>query len=208
LTPISTVRIVNSEANNRTKQMTIITTFSALRKADACTEGYRKLADHLGGVRKYGAKTPIPVSTILDSNGLKDTLWVLSNASSGDVKQVVVQWAIDCAERVSHLYTTDDIPRKAIEAARAWLANPCGETRDAAVCAAHSAARAAYAADAATHASASAAAAAARAAYAADAATHASASAAAARAAYAARDAACAAEREWQINHLRELLNS
>jgi hypothetical protein len=29
----------------------ITTTFAALRKAHACTEGYRKLAKHLGGNR-------------------------------------------------------------------------------------------------------------------------------------------------------------
>ena len=172
--------------------MTITTTFAALRKADACKDGYRKLADHLGGVRKYGSDTPIPVSTILDSNGLSDTLWVLRNAASGDVKPVVVQWAIDCAERVLHLYTADDRPRKAIEAARAWLANPCDETRSAAARTACAAYAVAYAA---AH---TARAAAADAVYAVDA------------AADAAVDAARAAtyEREWQITHLKELLNN
>jgi hypothetical protein len=37
---------------------TITTTFTALRKAEACTEGYRKLAKHLGGITKYGKIPP------------------------------------------------------------------------------------------------------------------------------------------------------
>jgi hypothetical protein len=192
--------------------MNIKTTFTALRKAEACTEGYRKLAKHLGGITKYGKNTPIPVSVILNSNGLNDALWVLRNAASGDVKPVVVQWACDCAERVLSIWETkypdDSRPRDAINAARAWLANPCGETRQAAYAAyvaygIRAAARAAaYAADAAR----AAAYAAERAAYATDSAVYA-ADAAADAAAYTAADAAAyVAERDWQINRLKELL--
>ena len=53
------------------------TTFALLRQHGACESGYRKLAKHLGGVNKYGRDKPIPLLTVLGSNGLGDTLWSL-----------------------------------------------------------------------------------------------------------------------------------
>jgi hypothetical protein len=53
------------------------TTFIMLRKHGACAEGYRKLAKSLGGVQKYGASTPIPLLSVLGSNGLEDAIWCL-----------------------------------------------------------------------------------------------------------------------------------
>ena len=71
-------------------------------------------------------------------------------------KPQCVQWAIYCAEQVIGIYEKkypDDVrPRKAIEAAKAYLANPCDATKKAAssaTYAADDAADAAYAADAA-----------------------------------------------------------
>jgi hypothetical protein len=187
----------------------ITTTFTALRKAGACTEGYRNLAKHLGGIKSYGANTPIPVSVVLESNGLDDALWVLRYAALEDVQPLMVTWACDCAERVLPIweakYPNDKRPHEAITSARNWAANPCEETQQASSYAADAAVRAAYAA-------ACAAAYAARAAYAAARASYAAARASAARAADArAADAAAyaadaAAERDWQINRLKELL--
>lgn len=53
------------------------TTFKLAHQAGACTEGYRKLAKHLGGVNGYGDDKPIPLSVIVESNGLNDALWAL-----------------------------------------------------------------------------------------------------------------------------------
>lgn len=53
------------------------TTFKLLRENDAYAKGYRKLAESLGGVRRYGASTPIPLLRVLESNGLDDALWSL-----------------------------------------------------------------------------------------------------------------------------------
>jgi hypothetical protein len=114
-------------------------------------------------------------------------------------KKQKVYYAIFAAEQVigfyENKYPDDPRPRKAIEAAKAYLANPCARTKraaaaaaDAAAYAADAAAYAAYAADAAAYAAAVADAAA----YAADAAAYA-ADAAADAAAYAAYDAADAA---------------
>ena len=53
------------------------TTFALLRQHGACTDGYKKLAKALGGVKAYGQDKPIPLTAVLDSNGLDDTLWCL-----------------------------------------------------------------------------------------------------------------------------------
>ncbi len=53
------------------------TTFNLLREHAVYAEGYRKLARALGGVRKYGRDTPIPLLRVLESNGLDDALWCL-----------------------------------------------------------------------------------------------------------------------------------
>lgn len=172
----------------------ITTTFTALRKASACTEGYKKLAKHLGGIKNYGARTPIPVSEILTSNGLDDTLWTLAHACGDAGQRMCHLFACDAAERALHLYEDkypgDMRPRRAIEVKRLWID---GKATDAERAAAWAAARAA-AWDAAN----------AWAAWAATVAARAAARAAAwdAANAWAARDA----ELEWQICHLKELL--
>src|SRR3990167_8191218 len=127
---------------------TLTTTFTLLRKANACTEGYKKLAKHLGGVTKYGADTPIALLTILDSNGLSDTLWCLrATQQEADALIVARLFAIDCPERVLPVfeakYPNDQRPRQAIQAAKDYMAGKI--TREAL----HAAAHAAYAAAAA-----------------------------------------------------------
>ena len=165
---------------------TLTTTFELLRKADACTEGYRTLAKHLGGVGKYGADTPIDLLTILDSNGLMDTLWCLrATQQEADALTVARLFAIDCAESALPIfeakYPNDQRPRQAIQAAKDYMA---GKISRWALRAAAAYAAAAYAA--------------------ADAATDA-ATAAYADAAYAAATDADA-EREQQTTVLRRLL--
>jgi hypothetical protein len=181
----------------------ITTTFTALRKAHACTEGYRKLAKHLGSVRKYGVNTPIPVSVVLESNGLDDALWVLRNAALEDVKPLMVTWACNCAERVLPLweakYPNDQPPHDAIAAIRAasYVADASYVVDAASYVASWAASHAARAADSACAAS-----------WAAD--STCAAAYAAARASYAAArasaDVAHTAERRWQANRLKELL--
>src|SRR3990167_11449555 len=106
---------------------TLTTTFELLRKADACTEGYRTLAKHLGGVTRYGADTPIDLLTILDSNGLQDTLWCLrATHQEADALTVAKLFAIDCAERALPIFEAkhpnDQRPRQAIQAAKDYMA--------------------------------------------------------------------------------------
>ena len=203
---------------------TFTTTFAILRRANACASGYKTLAEHLGGVKKYGEETPIQLAEIVRSNGVADTLWVLGHGCPNIVesvkKRITVTFACDVAERVLGLfegtYPKDDRPRKAIETARGWIACIEGpEQERAAAYAAYAAdAAAAYAADAARYAAeaaayaADAAAAARYAAYAADGAHAARYAAEAAAEAAADRAVYAADERDWQKNRLIELLEA
>jgi hypothetical protein len=212
------------------------TTFKLAHESGACTEGYRKLAKHLGGVNKYGKDTPIPLAVIIESNGLADAIWTL-RCTLESSKDIQIEFACRCAEHVLHLYEDkypdDKRPREAIEAARAYAegrgsaaeAARAAEAAWAAWAAARAAARAARDADWAAEAArvAWAAGDAARAAawaarVARDADWAAEAAEAAARVAWAAAEAARAAaeaawadaeadEQEWQTKTFLELLN-
>ena len=131
------------------------TTFKKLHEAGACTSGYRKLAEHLGGVNKYGDEVTIPLSEILKSNGLDDAVWCL-RATIEPAENYIIEFACRCAEHVlvnyEKLYPDDKRPRQAIEAARVCITDK--STHAAAHAAADAAADAAYAAhdaDAAAH---------------------------------------------------------
>ena len=82
----------------------IYTTFSLLHQHDACTDGYRKLARHLGGVDSYGRGTPIPLTVVLDSNGLDDALWCL-RATTEPCDRLARLLAVAFAREVQHLMT-------------------------------------------------------------------------------------------------------
>ena len=183
------------------------TSFRLLHDAGACKERYRFLAKALGGIKAYGRDTPITLLQILNVNGLDDALWALRACPDSDTFARLL--ACDYAEHVLRIFETqypdDDRPREAIAVSRRYAR---GEATDAELSAARDAAGAAAgsaARDAARDARA--AAGAAEGAAARDAARDARAAARDARAA--ARDARAAArdaEREWQEQHLRELL--
>jgi len=188
------------------------TTFALAHKAGACAGRYQHLAKVLGGIRAYGKDTPIPLTVVLEHNGLDDTLWALccvlpEEAAARD--KLARLFACDCAERVLPLfekeYPEDKRPRKAIKVARLFaegkattqeLAAARAAAWDAARAAVRDAARAAVR-DAARDVAWEAARAAVRDAVA----------AAAWDAVWeAARDAARAAERTWQSQHLQDML--
>ena len=178
----------------------LTTTLTAIRAARPCEEGWAKLLGHLGKTR--ADDEPLPLTVILDSNGLDDTLWVLDKTTG--LRRICVLFAADCAEQVLPLFERDrpddSRPRRAIEVARDPHASDAAS--DAAWAARDAARAAACAASAAARAAACAASAAARAASAASAAAwDASAASAAAWAASAAAwDAACARLRQYLIH--------
>ena len=168
-----------------------------LKEKNACTEGFGWFV-----AKKYDeiSLTELTEALIADKK-FNWSMWVLRNALD---KIALVKMAVFAAEQVIDLYEkkypTDDRPRKAIDAAKAYIAQPSANAAHAAYAAAnaaYAAAHAAYAAANAAYAAADAAYAAAHAAYAAanaaDAAYAAAHAADAANAAYAAADAAYAA---------------
>ena len=100
----------------------LTTTFAKLKATSAYESGYKKLAQHLGGITKYGKDTPINLLTILESNGVDDMMWSLRAVDNPDVERIARFIACDCAEASLveyEEYTPDDNrPRVAIETAR------------------------------------------------------------------------------------------
>jgi hypothetical protein len=79
----------------------ITTTLSAIRKHSPCESGWKKLLAHLGKTRADGK--PLPLITILDSNGLDDALWCLFAVDGYD--REIRLYAVWCARQVQHLMT-------------------------------------------------------------------------------------------------------
>lgn len=97
----------------------ITTTLQEIRQYSPCADGWKKLLLHLG--KTTADNEPLPLITILKSNGLDDAIWCLRTLSS-EHRDRIVQFACDCAESVLPLFEAkcpgDLRPRKAIQAAR------------------------------------------------------------------------------------------
>ena len=79
------------------------TTLNLIRAASPCEDGWRKL---LGGLGKTQADDePLPLLSVLDINGLDDTLWVLSCAMPDD--RLARHFQAWCAEQVLHIFETE-----------------------------------------------------------------------------------------------------
>lgn len=100
----------------------LTTTLAEIRAASPCEEGWRKLLRHLGktAAEAKADTAEIPLSVVLDGNGMDDALWVLDCAICN--QRIIALFAADCAERVLPIFERempgDDRPRRAIEAAR------------------------------------------------------------------------------------------
>jgi hypothetical protein len=114
------------------------TTLNAIREHNPCEEGWEKLLKSLGKTK--ADDEPLPLVTILDSNGIADAVWCLR--ALGDAHQTAVRlFACDVAEGVLYLfekqYPDDKRPRQAIETARRYaLGKATKEELDAAMVAA------------------------------------------------------------------------
>ena len=99
------------------------TTFRKAKEAGACAESYKKFARHVGGIKKYGEDTPIPLIEILNILGLDDALWCLQ-CTVEDSDKFSRLLACDYAEHVLPIfekaYPKDNRPRRAIEESRLY----------------------------------------------------------------------------------------
>ena len=75
------------------------TTLNEIRKYDPCTSGWKKLLSHLG--KTNSDNEPLPFTTILISNGIRDAIWCLRVLPDYDLK--VMEFKLRCARRVEHL---------------------------------------------------------------------------------------------------------
>ena len=75
------------------------TTLNEIRKHDPCRPGWIKLLAHLG--KTQADDEPLPILTILESNGLDDALWAL-RAVKGHDREIRL-YAVWCARQVQHL---------------------------------------------------------------------------------------------------------
>ena len=79
----------------------ICTTLNKIRAHSPCEEGWEKLLKHLGKTK--ADNEPLPLLTILESNGMDDTLWCLRSVPEHDKEWRL--YAIWCAWQVQHLMT-------------------------------------------------------------------------------------------------------
>ena len=111
----------------------LTTTLKDIRAKSPCEDGWEKLLKHLGksGAEAKTDETPIAVITVLESNGMKDALWVFDKCINSHICRL---FAADCAESALHIFEKerpdDKRPRRAIEVAR--NPNATSEERDAA----------------------------------------------------------------------------
>ena len=128
-------------------EYTSTTTLAAIRAQSPCEDGWRTLLAHLG--KTAADDEPLPLLTVLDSNGLDDALWVLSCAMPDD--RLARHFQAWCAEQVLHLFERERPNDKRVRHQIATLINDRADAaaRDAARDAAWDAARDAWAAEAA-----------------------------------------------------------
>ncbi len=79
----------------------INTTLNKIRAHGPCEDGWRKLLKHLG--KTEADDEPLPLLTVLDSNGLDDCLWCLRSVPEHDREWRL--FAVWCARKVQHLMT-------------------------------------------------------------------------------------------------------
>ena len=101
------------------KMNVVTTTLRQIRQHNPCSEGWRTLLTFLG---KTGADDdPLPLVTILQSNGLDDALWCLRTVAGHDKE--IARFALSCAQEVKHLMT-DQRSLNALDAVARHLESP------------------------------------------------------------------------------------
>jgi hypothetical protein len=97
----------------------ITTTLRQIRQHEPCADGWRTLLTFLGKTRVDDE--PLPLTTILQSNGLDDALWCLRTLEGHDKE--ITRFALACAQEVKHLMT-DQRSLDALDAVERHLESP------------------------------------------------------------------------------------
>jgi len=97
----------------------ITTTLRQIRQHEPCADGWRTLLTFLGKTRVDDE--PLPLTTILQSNGLDDALWCLRTLEGHDKE--ITRFALACAQDVRHLMT-DQRSLDALDALARHLESP------------------------------------------------------------------------------------
>ena len=111
------------------------TTLSAIREHNPCTNGWKKLLSHLEKTKADDEL--LPITTILDSNGVEDALWCLRAVGGRD--REIRLYAVWCARQVQHLMAD----QRSINALDVAVRHANGTATDDELAAARAAARAA-----------------------------------------------------------------
>ena len=97
----------------------ITTTLRQIRQHNPCREGWRTLLSALG--KTEVDDEPLPLTTILQSNGLDDALWCLRTITGYDKE--IIRFALACVQEVRHLMT-DQRSLDALDAVERHLESP------------------------------------------------------------------------------------
>lgn len=81
----------------------ITTTLNAIRAEHPCEDGWKRLLIDLGKTK--ADDEPLPLTTVLDSNGVDDALWCLRAVEGFDKEKRL--FAVWCARQVQHLMKDD-----------------------------------------------------------------------------------------------------
>ena len=79
----------------------MFTTLNKIREQGPCTDGWELLLRHLGKTK--ADDEPLSLLTVLDSNGLDDTLWCLRAVDGFDSEMRL--YAVWCVRQLQHLMT-------------------------------------------------------------------------------------------------------
>ena len=97
------------------------TTFRKAKEMGACSSEYNKMARFLGGVNKYGEDTPIPLDKILDVCGLDAALWCLCcviEPADREIRLLACDFAEHTLPIFEKKYPNNKQPRQTIEISR------------------------------------------------------------------------------------------
>ena len=108
--------------------MIYTTTLNKIRKYRPCTDGLVKLLDHLNKTKADDEL--LPLSVILQSNGLDDALWCLR--ASDAPKDIMRLFARLCALDVIHLWDAPSLVRQYLETGDESLREKAGAASKAA----------------------------------------------------------------------------